>query len=193
MGVVMPQENDQMWNEILNNRGVLALAGVVVGFLLSEISSAYKNHKEREDAKDALLDEVRFNHEQTINKIDILNQAITALKKQRFLSTKCAKYSTAEFEALYHVALPKLTKLQKDNLRHLNSFYTIIDKLLDGFDESFKNDIDNTKNRQNTLESVYEAAVIQLDDIKDSLSASLDLSSNLLSGNPLPVFRNEKA
>ena len=182
-----------MCNEIINNGGILALAGVIVGFLLSEIAGAYKKHKERKDIKDSLFDEVRFNHEQTKNKIDIINQAISALKQERFLSTKCAKYSTIEFENLYHVALPKLTVLQKDNLRHLNSFYLTIDKLLDGFDESFKNDIDNAQNRQNTLESVYGAAVIQLDDIKDSLSANLNLSSNLLKGNPMPIFGKKKA
>ncbi|WP_456426974.1 hypothetical protein [Rhodocaloribacter sp.] len=182
-----------MWNEILNNGGILALAGVVIGFLLSEISGAYKKHREREDSKVALLDEVRFNHEQTINKIDILNQAIDALKKERFLSTKCAKYSTTEFESLYPLALPKLTRLQRDNLRHLNSFYITIDKLLDSFDESFKNDIDNAEIRRNTIESVYQAAIIQLENIKNSLSASLELSSRLLEGNPLPIFNSEKA
>ena len=93
-----------MLNEILNNGGILALAGVVVGFLLSEIAGAYKKHKERKDSKASLIDEVRFNHEQAINKIDILNQAISALEQARFLSTKCAKYSTIEFEHLYHVA-----------------------------------------------------------------------------------------
>lgn len=73
-----------MCSEILNNDGVIALAGVVVGFLLSEGSSAYKKCKERKDSKDALFDEVRFNHEQTINKIDILDQAINVLKKSDF-------------------------------------------------------------------------------------------------------------
>ncbi len=182
-----------MWNEILNNGGILALAGVVIGFLLSEISGAYKKRSERIDSKNALLDEVRFNHEQTKNKIDILNQAILALKKEHFLSTKCAKYSTTEFEKLYHIALPKLSKLEKDNLRHLNSFYTTIDKLLDDFDASFKNDLDNATNRHNTLESVYEAAIIQLENIKESLSMSLNLSSRLLQGNPLPIFNDEMA
>ncbi len=47
-----------MWNEILNNGGILALAGVVIGFLLSEISGAYKRRAERIDSKNALLDEV---------------------------------------------------------------------------------------------------------------------------------------
>ena len=149
-----------MWNEIINNGGVLALFGVVVGFFLSEISSAYKKHKERKDAKASLYDEVRFNHEQTKNKIDILNQAISALKTRKFLSTKCAKYSTTEFENMYHIALSRLSVIERDNLRHLNSFYITIDKLLDGFDEVFKNDIDNSKARENTIESVYVASVI---------------------------------
>lgn len=182
-----------MWNEILHNGGILALAGVVVGFLLSEITISYKKHKERKDSKASLFDEVRFNQEQTNNKIDILNQAISVLEQQRFLSTKCAKYSTIEFKNLYNVALPKLTILERDNLRHLNSFYLTIDKLLDKFDESFKNDIDNAQTRQNTFESVYKAAAIQLKDIKESLSTSLNISSNFLKGNPLPIFSNEKA
>jgi hypothetical protein len=180
-----------MWNEIINNGGILALVGVIIGFLLSEFSGAYKKHKERKDSKASLLDEVRFNLEQTKNKIDILNQAISALKRERFLSTKCAKYSTTEFENLYHTALPKLNALEKDNLRHLNSFYLIIDKLLDEFDESLKNDIDNAEARQNTLESVYKTAIIHLESVRDSLSVSLDLSTNFLKGNPLPIFITE--
>jgi len=181
-----------MWNEVINNGGILALAGVVIGFLLSELSSAYKKNKERNDCKAALLDEIRFNYEQTKNKIDILNQAISALKSRKFLSTRCTKYSTTEFETLYHLALPKFTVVEKDNLRHLNSFYLTIDKFLAGFEESFKNDIDNAETRQNTLESVYESAIIQLKDTGDSLSMSLKLSSNLLKGTPLPIFHVQK-
>lgn len=73
-------------------------------------------------------------------------------------------------------------------MRHLNSFYITIDNLLDGFDESFKNDLDNASNRQNTLEFVYEAAIIQLDNIRQSLSKSLELSTHLLEKNPLEIF-----
>jgi len=182
-----------MWKEIINNGGILALAGVVVGFLLSEAAGAYKKHKERIDCKNSLLDETRFNHEQTKNKIQILNDVIGALNKERFLSTKCANYSTVEFENLYHISIPKLSVLEKDNLRHLNGFYLTIDKLLDGFDESFKNDIDNAKNRQNTIESVYTAAIIQIENIKESLVMSLELSSALLKNKPLPIFNNKKA
>jgi len=182
-----------MCSEIFSSDGIIALAGVVVGFLLSEGSSTYKKYIERKDSKKALFDEVRFNHQQTINKIDILNKVIDALNQKRFLSTKCGKYSTAEFENLYPVALPRLSRLERDNLRHLNSFFITIDRLLDGFDESFKSDIDNASNRQNTIESVYEAAIIQLDDIKQSLSINLSLSSRLLEENPLPIFSDEKA
>lgn len=182
-----------MWCEIINNGGIIALVGVIVGFLLSEVSGIYKKHNERTDAKNSLYDEIRFNQEQTKNKIDILNQAISALKNERFLSTKCAKYSTTEFENLYHIAIPKLSNLEKDNLRHLNSFYLTIDNLLSGFDESFKNDLDNTEVRKNTLESIYEAGVIQLDNIRESLKTSLNLSSGYLKGEPLPIFNEKKA
>jgi len=61
-----------MCNEI-NNDFVPALAGVVVGFILSEVAGVIKKYKERKDSKNSLFDEVRFNHEQTKNKIEILN------------------------------------------------------------------------------------------------------------------------
>ena len=182
-----------MWCEIINNGGILALVGVVVGFLLSEVSNIIKKRFERKDAKNTLLDEVRFNHKQTENKIDILDQAISALRNKRFLSTKCAKYSTTEFEKLYHIAIPRLSNLERDNLRHLNSFYLAIDGLLNNFDESFKNDLDNTEVRKNTLDSIYEAGTIQLDNIRESLRKSLTLSSGYLKGKPLPIFNEEKA
>ena len=182
-----------MWCEIINNGGILALVGVIVGFLLSEASSIIKKHIERKDAKKSLLDEVRFNHKQTENKIDILNQVVSALRNKRFLSTKCSKYSTTEFERLYHIAIPKLSNLERDNLRHLNSFYLTIDNLLNGFDESFKNDLDNTEVRENTLDSIYEAGIIQLENIRESLQISLTLSTGYLKGKPLPIFNEEKA
>ncbi len=182
-----------MWKEILNNSGILALIGVFIGFFLSEITNIFKKNKERKDSKSSLLDEVRFNHEQTKNKIDILKQAIAALEEQRFLSTKCAKYSTYEFEHLYHIALPKLSVLERDNLRHLNSYYREIDNILDGFDQSFKNDIDNARIGKNTFGSVYKAAETQLKDVRDSLEKSLEISSNLLKGKPLAIFKSKQA
>ena len=58
-----------MCNEIINSAWVPALAGVVVGFILSEVAGVYKKNKERKDSKNSLFDEVRFNHEQTKNKV----------------------------------------------------------------------------------------------------------------------------
>ncbi len=143
--------------------------------------------------KTSLYDEVRFNYEQTKNKIDILNQAISALKSQKFLSTKCSKYSTIEFENLYHIALPNLSIVERDNLRHLHGFYVTIDKLLDRFDETLKNDIDNSQTRKNTIEYVYTASVTKLEDIKNSLIKSLNLSSGLIKNEPISIFPEKKA
>ena len=92
---------------------------------------------------------------------------------------------------MYHVAIKNLTTIEKDNFRHLIGFYVTIDKMLDAFDESFKNDLDNASNRKNILDSVYDAAIIQLSDIKQSLSNSLQLSLHLLENKPLQIFRDE--
>lgn len=171
-----------MWATIL---------GVIIGFGLAELSAMIKKHNERKDCKNALMDEVRFNQEQTKNKISILDQAIDALKHKKFLSTQCATYSTIEFDNLYHVAIPVLQPLEKDNFRHLNSFYKKIDSILSVFDQEFKSDIDNSEIRQNTIDSTYESAAGKLRDIRDSLVKNLDLTSGLLNGFPKPIFNEE--
>ena len=92
-----------------------------------------------------MIDEVRFNHERTKDNISILDQAINTLDKKQFLSIQCARYSTIEFDHLYHIAMPVLNPLEKDNFRHLNSFYKEIDLIFGAFDEEFKHDIDSLK------------------------------------------------
>jgi len=74
-----------MLREVLNNSGILAFIGIFVVLLLSEPSTIYKKHKEQKDGTSFILDEVRFNHEQTKNKIDILRQAICPLFSFRTL------------------------------------------------------------------------------------------------------------
>ena len=181
-----------MWNEILNNNGTWTILGIVIGFCLAEFSAIIKKYNERKDCKNALIDEVRFNHEQTKNKISILDQTINALKQGKFLSTQCATYSTIEFDNLYPIAIPVLCPLEKDNFRHLNSFYKKIDSILDIFDQEFKSDIDNSEIRQNTLDSIYESGVVQLEDIRNSLALNLKLTDGLLNGSPKPIFFKKK-
>lgn len=173
---------------ILNHNGTWTIAGIVVGYFLAELSFIIKKCREQKECRNALIDEIRFNHEQTKNKISILEQSIEALKQEKFLSTQCTSYSTIEFDNLYHIALPMLKSLEKDNLRHFNCFYKKIDYILESFDHEFKNDIDNCKNRQNTMESVYDSAIVRLDDIRKSLISSLVLTDAFLKGSPKPIF-----
>ena len=168
-----------MWATIL---------GVIIGLGLAELSAIIKKHNERKDCKNALIDEVRFNQEQTKNKISILNQTIDALNQKKFLSTQCTTYSTIEYDNLYHIAIPVLNLLEKDNFRHLNSFYKKIDSILGAYDQAFKNDIDSFEIRQNTIESTYESAAAKLEDIRDSLARNLELADSLLDGTPKPIF-----
>jgi len=179
-----------MWTEIVDHKGTWTILGVIIGFSLAELTAIIKKRVERNDCKNALLDEVRFNQEQTKNKISILDQAIKTFKQKKFLSTQCAKYSTIEFDNLYHIAIPVLRPLEKDNFRHLNSFYKKIDSILGAFDQEFKSDIDNCKTRQNTTDSIYDSAVAKLKDIRDSLALNLDLTGGLLSGCPKPIFKS---
>ena len=177
-----------MWTEMLNHNGTWTILGIVIGFGLAELSAIIKKCKERKDCKNALIDEVRFNQEQTKNKISILDQIINTLQKGQFLSTQCATYSTIEFDNLYHIAIPVLSTLEKDNFRHLNSFYKKIDSILGSFDQEFKSDIDNCETRQNTMDSIYKSAAVKLKDIRDSLASNLELTNELLNGSPKPIF-----
>jgi hypothetical protein len=68
---------------ILNHNGTWTIAGIVVGFCLAELSFIIKKYKEQKECRNALIEEIRFNHEQTKNKIFILHQSIAALKQKK--------------------------------------------------------------------------------------------------------------
>ena len=181
-----------MCTEIFNHNGTWTILGIFIGFGLAELSAIIKKHNERKDCKNALLDEVRFNQEQSKDKISILDQTINAFEQKKFLSTQCPTYSTIEFDNLYHIAIPVLCPLEKDNLRHLNIFYKKIDSILAAFDQEFKSDIDNCETRQNTIDSIYESAALKLMDIRKSLALNLELTNGLLNGSPKPIFVEKK-
>ncbi|RZB30417.1 MAG: hypothetical protein SRB1_02697 [Desulfobacteraceae bacterium Eth-SRB1] len=114
-----------MCTEILNHNGTWTILGIVIGFGFAELSAIIKKCKERKDCKNALIDEVRFNQEQTKNKISILDQIINTLQKGQFLSTQCATYSTIEFDNLYHTELSDrqvYKKIKKLSYRYFRIF-----------------------------------------------------------------------
>ena len=182
-----------MVKEILDHNGTWTVIGLLLGFLLSEGSAFIREKVKVNRCVKSLRDEVRFNHHQTINKIDILGQVIEALKTQQFLSTQCASYSTIDFDINYAIATGALSKLEKDNLRHFNGFYKKIDQILSEFDAVFKSDIDNYETRKNTLDSVYQASVIQLENVSFSLEQSLKLSESFINGSPKEIFVASKS
>jgi hypothetical protein len=177
--------------EILNKSEFWAIIGIVIGFLLAEFSALIKKFYEQKECKKALIEEIRFNHNQTEQKIDVLNQSIESLREEKYLKLTCATYSTIEFDNLYHKAIPTLEPLEKDNLRFFNSFYKTIDHILRTFDQEFKCDLDNCDKRNIPMKEIYESAITQLEDVRKSLVSSLDLSGALLKGSPKPIFVNE--
>jgi len=64
--------------EIFNQSGTWTIIGVIIGFLLVEISAKIKQCEEQKEYKKALIEEVKFNHEQTKDKISTLDQSIAA-------------------------------------------------------------------------------------------------------------------
>ncbi|ASI90801.1 hypothetical protein [Vibrio mediterranei] len=176
---------------MLDHRGTWTLLGLLMGFSLNTYWSYRKELKNQESAKLVLLDELRFNSRQSEDKIEILKEVIDALKVRRFLSPKCPAFSTIEFKSQFCVALPKLTTIEKDNLRHLHNYYVQVDELLSKFEANFKEDIDNADKRDMTAESIYSSNVILLENIENSLQNNLKLAKSTLDGNPIDVFNHK--
>ena len=179
-------------SNIIDKSALHAFVGVILGFAGSEVTQFFKRYREGRTAKEALFDEARFNCEQSKDKIDIITQAIAALEHKRFLPIKCGKFSTIDFENMYHLAIYKLKTKERDNFRHLYSFYKAMDEIIDNFEELFKNDIDNVVARNMTLDKVYQANVTRLKDAKEALTTNLELSKELIMGSPRSIYTQEK-
>ncbi|TFH89009.1 hypothetical protein [Vibrio ouci] len=176
---------------MLDHRGTWTLLGLLMGFFLNTYWNYRKDLKKQDTAKQVLLDELRFNSRQSEDKIEILKEVIHALKMNRFLSPKCPSFSTIEFKSQFCIALPKLTTIEKDNLRHLHNYYVQVDELLSEFEANFKADFDNLDKRNTTVESIYSSNVILLENIEESLQNNLKLAQSTLEGNPIDIFNHK--
>ncbi len=82
--------------------------------------------------------------------------------------------------------------MEKENLMHFNCFFKKIDSILGTFDQEFLNNIDSHEKRKMSIDSIYQNAIIQLQDIRDSLKGNLDLTNALSEGSPKPIFNKKK-
>lgn len=75
-------------NSFIVNPSFWAIIGVIIGFLLNEISHVIKDFLKKRTVKKVIIEELDSIKYQIDQKIDILNQAITALKNGDYLATE---------------------------------------------------------------------------------------------------------
>ena len=160
-----------------------ALLGVIVGFVLNEVSQYLKQRYLRKRLKEALVDELNSNFHQLDQKIDIANQMKTAMEQGNFLPSTSVPFASAVYSHHFPSILKDLGSIQRDNIRHIYSNLRLLDEITFSMEKSYKEDIQGR-----VLADINSAYLGKIDDIINNYHVLKQLIASYLEGNPKDIY-----
>ena len=167
---------------------VVALFGVIVGFVLNEMSKFFKDKSLSKKLKEALEDEMNANFYQLDQKIDIANQMKNALNQNSFLPGISVPFASSVFDHHFPSILKDLSPIQRDNIRHIYSNLRLLDKIIISLEKSYKEDF-----QEGALADTNAAYIGKIDDVLNNYKALKDLITSYLDGSPNNIYYRSKS
>ena len=167
---------------------VIALLGVIVGFILNEVSKLVKDKRLSKKLREALEDELNSNHFQLDQKIDIANQMKNALKKGNFLPGTSVPFASSVYDHHFPAILKDLSPIQRDNIRHIYSNLRVLDEINFSMEKSYKEDI-----LESALADTNAAYIGKIDDVLNNYRVLKDLITSYLDGSPKDIYYRGKS
>ena len=109
---------------------LVGIIGVVVGFLLNEVSKLVKDKLFSNKIKKVLEDELNTNLYQLDQKIDIANKMKESLNEDKFLSGISVPFASSIYDYHFASIIKDLNPIQRDNVRHIYSNLKVLDDIL---------------------------------------------------------------
>ncbi len=169
------------------SEGFTAIIGVIVGFLLNEASKLFKDCRLSKKLKKALEDELNTNLYQLDQKIDIANQMVNALHQENILPGISVPFASSVYDHHFPSVLKDLNPIQRDNVRHIYSNLSVLDKVLFSFESSYKEDL-----QQGIFPDTNAAYIAKLKDVIENYKVLKDLIKNYLDNTPKDIYYRRK-
>ncbi len=164
------------------------LLGVIVGFVLNEVSQLIKKRLLTKQLKKALVDELESNLYQLDQKIDIANQMINAINQGKFLPGISVAFASSVYFHHFPSILTDFNSIQRDNIRHIYSSLIVLDEITSSLEKSYKEDIQTS-----VLADITTAYSHKVEDIIYSYNILKILITSYLKGNPVDIYYRNTA
>ncbi|MFA5011710.1 MAG: hypothetical protein WC644_07110 [Ignavibacteria bacterium] len=179
-----------MWDliyKIIENNGVWALIGVVVGIVGNVFIRLIRDILHRRRVKKALRNELIRNLYTIVLKKDIIRQIIENLKCKQILSGKSVNSASNVYNKHLSMLSIYLNKVENDNLHIIYEHLRHNDKFMDEFETRLRYDIDSKR-----INDVWLKHENEFKDINADYDKIQSLIKDYLKNKPKDIFADIK-
>lgn len=162
---------------------LVALLGVVVGFLLNEIASLIRKKVTSAAYKKALLDELRSNLHQLTDKKDIMEYVLLVLAKNGMVGAESVPFSDVAYVNYFPELITEFTSLERDNIRHIYGTLKTLDSITTALESGFKSDLVS-----GAFKDVVDAYSGKVDDVVRMYDTVALLIEGVLENKPIDIY-----
>ena len=117
---------------------VIGLIGVVVGFVLHQLTELLKARRFVRTLQEVLEDELNTNLFQLEQKMALVHHMHEVLGEEPWLPDTSIPFASTVFDQHFAALLPALSHLQRDNLRHIYAHCKRLDARLLAFEQAYQ-------------------------------------------------------
>lgn len=165
---------------------LIALAGVAVGFLLGEGSRYLRYHVEIWRNKRLVLTELESVLAQLPQKRDIINQAISYMRQQRFLPMLSVSTVTVGYYSVQESLYPHLKPIERNCLHIIFERLRVADEQMDSMEEIFIRAV-----KEKVQADPWGTFIGRYEDLLASYDVVAELAQSYLDEKPVDVFANK--
>jgi len=171
-------------NTILNNPSFWAIVGVIIGYALNEISRLIRNVIKKRKIKKVINEELNSINFQIDQKIDILNQAISALKNGDYIPTESVPTISIGYDTNINDIYTELDPKLRNCLHVIYSRLKIAEDIMRKFEEHFLSSIQNK-----TIKNPYAMSIDRMEELIKSYNVVEELIKSYRNNRPIDVFQ----
>jgi hypothetical protein len=162
------------------------LAGTILGFVLNQFSTSFRQWKERRRLKKALFDELETNLFQIDHKKDTLRNMIASLQKETILPGISVPCASAIYTAHFPAVVKHLQPIERDVIQNVYSRLLIDDSIMQNTEQLLKVDL-----REKIVTHPWESHISKLNDIVEDYEIAQELIKSVLDGNPVDIYQRK--
>jgi len=170
----------------LDSSPLIAFAGVAIGFFLGEGSRYLRYRVEIWRNKRLIRTELKSVLAQLPQKREILDQAISFMRQQRFLPMLSVSTVTVGYHSVQESLYPHLKPIERNCLHVIFERLRVADEQMNGMEEIFIRTV-----KEKVQADPWSTFIGRYEELLASYDVVAELAQSYLDGKPVDVFSNK--